>query len=79
MFLRMSVIKHMTVTIDFHREKKKKSQCYRQLSSCQHSLKCIFFVFNLRIKFIQVWNNMSVTKLHYFHFWVNYPFTNLKC
>ncbi len=24
--------------------------------------------------FIQVWNDMRVSKLHHFHFWLNYPF-----
>ncbi len=34
-----------------------------------------YFVFSIRNKFIQVWNNMRVSKWwQHFHVWVNYSF-----
>ncbi len=44
----------------------------------QNSLKYMFCVcvFNIRKKFIQVWNNMMVSKWQNCHFWVNYFFNS---
>ncbi len=49
----------------------------QKLVGYQYSAKYLF-MFSRIEGFIQVWNNMRVSKWQNFHFWVNYPLKKKK-
>ncbi len=77
----MLIIKQLMVPIDFHSI----SFSTMEVNGDQQlfgSIKIFIissFVFNIRKKLIQVWNDMRVSKWwQHFHFWVNYSFKYCK-
>ncbi len=76
-FWRMLVTKQLLVAIDFHSIffPYYGSQWLPSIVRLPTFFKTSSFVFNSTNKFIQVWNNLMVSKLwQNFHFWLNYPF-----
>ncbi len=78
----MLVIKQLMVPIDFHSIYFATMEVNgdQQLFGSSKVFKISSFVFNIRKKLIQIWNNMSVSKWRQnVHFWVTYSFNVGYC
>ncbi len=79
-FWRKFVTRMFWGTIDFHSRKTYYgSQWCPRTALFVTFFRISYFVFSWTKNFIQTWNYLRVSKLHNFHFWVNYPFKFCFC